>query len=396
MDREQARNSQQGAGPHDQGCANMRRKAVVAAVVFNEKLIALCAAQSLLQGITGGAGGGGGEELLREERGMGGAAAEAAREEDWRRRRDMMAIGQAMSEQVEELLTDLQLACTVAPSPGAGGADVEQHHETVGVVRDFAIELRGALGRLLELDSISADWAHVARLAAKIGAVATRAEQALFLFDERLRFQTQRRLQGGGGGGGGGGGSGGGVYGLRRGGQGAKQNRDGFRALHADSLPKALKGKRHGGSGGGGGGAGNSSSSSSSRASGGVPQGKDGKPKFKSRIDLYFQLINPEVLYADREKQRFGRMTRRQRENAALRSMTALSTAGAGAGGGQGGNAHGSGALKGAGRMNAASERVMRTFITDMTNTYDQKTNVSDFLGPGQGAAKSQDQKTTF
>ena len=68
---------------------------------------------------------------------------------------------------------------------------------------------------------------------------------------------------------------------------------------------------------------------------------------------------------------------------------------GGGPGGGAGG-AHGSGALKGAGRMNAASERVMRAFITDMTNTYDQKTNVSDFLGPGQGAVKSQDQKTTF
>ena len=296
----------------------------------------------------------------------------------------MMAIGQAMSEQVEELLADLQLACTVAPSPGAGGADVELHHETVGVVRDLAIELRGALGRLLELDSISADWAHVARLAARIGGVATRAEQTLFFFDERLRFQTQRRLQGGGG-------AGGGVYGLRRGGQGAK-NRGGFRALHADSLPKALKGKRHGGGGAG------DSSSSSSRASGGVPQGKDGKPKFKSRMDMYFEQINPEVLYADREKQRLCRMTRRQRENAALRSMTALSTAG-GSGGGSGGGAggaHGSGALKGAGRMNAASERVMRAFITDMTNTYDQKTNVSDFLGPGQGAVKSQDQKTTF
>ena len=362
LDREQAL-----LAPADGG-ANMRRKAVVAAIVYNEKLIVLCAAQAALDALsTDGGRLSDRDELLREDRGMGGAAAAAEREEDGRRRHGMMAIGQALSEQVEELLEDLQLACTVQPAHSLGGLATEQHAETVAVLRDLAIALRAALDRLLELDSINADWAHVASLAVRLAAVATRAEQSLFYFDERLRFQTtQHRFVRQ-------------SEHLRQERRGGKGN---YRVLHTGTLPKALKARRNQFSGRGRGVGGGGGGEEGGLASG-IPLDKDGKPKFKSRIDMYFQQINPEVLHADREKQRFGQMTRRQRENAALRSMTALATA-QGDGGRQRWTQHGEGALKGAGRMNAASERVLRTFISDMTNTYETNWNVSDFTGEGQ------------
>ena len=94
-----------------------------------------------------------------------------------------------------------------------------------------------------------------------------------------------------------------------------------------------------------------------------------------TRIDAYFQLVNPEVLHADREKVRFEKMSAAQREAAALRAMSQQFTQAPASG-----HPSNGGGGDGAGRMGAASEQVLREFIQSMADKYEQNWNVGEYV----------------